>query len=278
MFKSGRKTFTLIELLVVIAIIAVLVAILLPGLQRAREMGYRAVCKSNQKQMYTGWQVYVDDFDDHMPSFDRLVGIADSIHDYKQGYIFRTESACGIRYYINNYLNTVVSPAHEQNQAWNYPCRISRPSVVICPSARDRAELLDYVFSGVGVYPRAREDMYGLGYGTPTMSKMSGGGPGGRVVFIEETYADSAAVGESVTHWSEGENLTWVDGAVEWVSRSTLYAGQLRAYRQRMYYTSSAAFCDNFALTSSIAAGQWGTIYTGGTATNLRRTIYGYRR
>jgi len=47
--------FTLIELLVVIAIIAILMAILIPTLNRAREQGKRAVCLSNLKQMMLAW-------------------------------------------------------------------------------------------------------------------------------------------------------------------------------------------------------------------------------
>jgi prepilin-type N-terminal cleavage/methylation domain-containing protein len=53
--------FTLIELLVVIAVIAVLVAILLPSLNRAREAGRRAVCLGNLRQMQMAWHLYADD-------------------------------------------------------------------------------------------------------------------------------------------------------------------------------------------------------------------------
>ncbi len=57
--KSG---FTLIEVLVVVAIIALLVAILLPSLQRAREMARMAVCKSNMKQLTNGMHLYVTEY------------------------------------------------------------------------------------------------------------------------------------------------------------------------------------------------------------------------
>ncbi len=76
--------FTLIELLVVIAVIAVLVAILLPSLSRAREAGRRAACLGNLRQMQVAWQVYSDDYGgyivngqpwDHPLSPHRNVGI-----------------------------------------------------------------------------------------------------------------------------------------------------------------------------------------------------------
>ena len=60
---SGRG-FTLIELLVVIAIIAILMAILLPALHRAKEQGQRAVCLSNVKQLTFSWLMYAYENED----------------------------------------------------------------------------------------------------------------------------------------------------------------------------------------------------------------------
>ena len=55
--------FTLIELLVVIAIIAVLMSILMPALNRAREQGKRAVCLNNVRSLTIAWVMYSDDND-----------------------------------------------------------------------------------------------------------------------------------------------------------------------------------------------------------------------
>ena len=57
------KGFTLIELLVVISIIALLIAILIPVLGRARELGQRAVCLSNLRQLTLAWTAYATEYD-----------------------------------------------------------------------------------------------------------------------------------------------------------------------------------------------------------------------
>ena len=65
---TKRRGFTLIELLVVITIIALLMAILMPTLNRAREQGKRAACLSNLKQLGLAWILYADDNDDKLVS------------------------------------------------------------------------------------------------------------------------------------------------------------------------------------------------------------------
>ena len=61
------KKFTLIELLVVAAIIGILVSLLMPSLQRAREEAYRVVCTGNQKQLHIAGTLYANDNEGWVP-------------------------------------------------------------------------------------------------------------------------------------------------------------------------------------------------------------------
>jgi len=84
MNKTGRKSargFTLIELLVVIAIIAILAAMLLPALAKAKQEAAKANCLNNQKQFALGWRMFSGDHDGYLVSASQDLSNPNNISD-----------------------------------------------------------------------------------------------------------------------------------------------------------------------------------------------------
>jgi len=101
-----RKGFTLIELLVVIAIIAVLMAILMPALQRVKKQARAIICRNNLKQYGLASKMYLGDWDGNFPySFSWLYSANWSgcrWHDEANNLTNKPEEAGGMWPYLSN--------------------------------------------------------------------------------------------------------------------------------------------------------------------------------
>jgi len=74
LLRWKQDGFTLLELLVVVAIILMLMAILLPILQAAKERSYRTTCQNNLKQIIIAALMYADEWDGYLPPVDSVNG------------------------------------------------------------------------------------------------------------------------------------------------------------------------------------------------------------
>ena len=85
--SPNLSPFTLIELLVVIAIIAILAAMLMPALQRAREMGRASSCSSNIRELGRVYLFYGDDYSNYLPCLNNCGGEGISAKNWLDGII-----------------------------------------------------------------------------------------------------------------------------------------------------------------------------------------------
>jgi prepilin-type N-terminal cleavage/methylation domain-containing protein len=127
--QSSQRAFTLIELLVVISIIALLLSILMPALQKAKEAARTVVCQAGVKQMSLAANLYSTDNKDNMVVYQRYISATDQ-------YIWAND--------ICPYINNREGAKGYQGGDWVMGSdeKARALSVFLCPAARERNDII----------------------------------------------------------------------------------------------------------------------------------------
>jgi prepilin-type N-terminal cleavage/methylation domain-containing protein len=254
-----RKGFTLIELLVVIAIIAVLMAILFPALNRAREQGKRIMCMGNLKSLGLAWIMYAEDYKQRIVS----------------GNAGGTRGWVGQAYHPTGYGSGQLLPEDQQiagikaGAIWPY---VKEEGLYRCPTGY-RGSLVTYaVMDAMNGFRGSRDA------GSPFVTLMMDiKQPANRIVFIDEGWLtpDSFAVHYTRQVWWDsppvrhGNGVTFsnADGSAgyfKWLGSDTVTNGKasLTSHVNDIAPTTADGFKD----LQFIQKGCWGKL--GYTPTN----------
>ena len=190
--RGARAAFTLIELLVAIAIIAILAALLLPALARARENARQIHCVSNLRQIELSVFLYADEHDDRFPAQPIAAG------GPSDGLYVRDAGGDGENYY------DLTMPYLGNENVW------------LCPSANVAAGHMGYHMNGLVITTN------GLAVGAvaqPSFTLLMNDAGEKRLwdqAFLRPNQLGGLSYDLPISNHKGGGNAAFVDGHVSW--------------------------------------------------------------
>jgi len=267
-----RDGFTLVELLVVIGIIAVLIAMLLPALSKARDAAKTVVCLSNMRQVYTEITMYAGQSNGRVPvgyifSDKRLsnkvwlaTGSASSLYSWpSQPYQYGSWCAMGWLYYAGYMKNPKIYWDPETLPVTDF--KPANTTTLVFPPSYGSAVWPPGNW-GTTTYPSYSNQSTGIGYTTRPEVSWSNWNPAtatlpratcptfyqlkGAALLAEGMYVTSI---NALPH-SKGMNVIYADGAGQWVAGSAFIDDLLLAQSNPNTYMLSGTYPS--------ATGVWG--------------------
>lgn len=250
---SRRRGFTLIELLVVIAIIAILAAILFPVFAQAREKARATACLSNQKQIGLGIMMYVQDYDETMPSGNVFAATGNNTGNTADpfpagGYPIARGWAGNIYPYVKNAQifkcpsdsttgaapKVPVSYSFNRNLAAGSAGFMNKPAmtVLLCEVTGITANVTQTGGPDLDSSSSTGGDQAGRGYLTSTTASYATGGLG----FPERPYQTVYGKGRH----SDGSNFLMADGHTKWL-RGNMVSNAITATASTSAQTNTRA-------------------------------------